>query len=194
MPRDNESTINRTLSPAGRISGPDPLPATFSRRLAATIIDHLIVWTVVAPVAVSVYPLVYPGDPNRDMLPVVLLISAAVVLVLYYWLFTGLTGQTIGKKLLKTKVVNTRGKRPGLVRALWRETMGRGVMLISILVEGLFLIISNMSAYTLSTTTLITYPEKGYRKPLDREPVNVLGFYDRLSGTRVVKTGRSNRG
>jgi hypothetical protein len=72
--------------------------------------------------------------------------------------------------------------------------VGRGVMLISVLVEGLFLIISNMTAYTLSTTTLITYPEKGYRKPLDREPVNVLSFYDRLTGTRVVKTSRHSRG
>lgn len=45
--------------------------------------------------------------------------------LLYYWLFTGLRGQTPGKMALGIKVVNARGDRPGLGGAALREILGK---------------------------------------------------------------------
>ena len=44
---------------------------------------------------------------------------------LYYWLFTGLQGQTPGKKVVGIKVVNGQGNIPGLGRAFLREVVGK---------------------------------------------------------------------
>ncbi len=46
-------------------------------------------------------------------------------LLLYYWLFTGLKGQTPGKMALGIKVVNARGERPSLGDAALREIAGK---------------------------------------------------------------------
>lgn len=45
--------------------------------------------------------------------------------LLYYWLFTGLRGQTPGKMALGIKVVNAQGDRPGLGVAAMREILGK---------------------------------------------------------------------
>ena len=44
---------------------------------------------------------------------------------LYYWLFTGLKGQTPGKMAVGIKVVNAEGSIPGLVTAALREILGK---------------------------------------------------------------------
>ncbi len=44
---------------------------------------------------------------------------------LYYWLFTGLKGQTLGKMAVGIKVVNAAGSVPGLGRAALREIPGK---------------------------------------------------------------------
>ena len=44
---------------------------------------------------------------------------------LYFWLFTGLKGQTPGKMLLGIKVVDAQGEKPGLGIAALREIVGR---------------------------------------------------------------------
>lgn len=48
-----------------------------------------------------------------------------LVPLLYYWLFTGLRGQTPGKMALGIKVVNAQGNRPGLGYAALREILGK---------------------------------------------------------------------
>jgi hypothetical protein len=98
-----------------------------------------------------------------------------------------LKGQTLGKKLLGIRVVDRGGGRPGWARVLWRETLGRALMLSALCVSLLLYALSNMVAYSYDATTANTYPERGYRKSSDREPLDVLGFYDRLTGTYVVK-------
>jgi uncharacterized RDD family membrane protein YckC len=47
------------------------------------------------------------------------------ILCLYYWLFTGLRGQTLGKMAVGIKVVNAQGSVPGLGRAALREIPGK---------------------------------------------------------------------
>ncbi len=44
---------------------------------------------------------------------------------LYYWLFTGLKGQTIGKMAVGIKVVDTKGAMPGLGIVALREIPGK---------------------------------------------------------------------
>ena len=48
-----------------------------------------------------------------------------LTLLLYYWLFTGLKGQTPGKMLVGIKVIDNRGNKPGLVVAALREIPGK---------------------------------------------------------------------
>lgn len=45
--------------------------------------------------------------------------------LLYYWLFTGLKGQTLGKMLVGIKVIDAHGNRPGLATAALREILGK---------------------------------------------------------------------
>ena len=49
---------------------------------------------------------------------------------LYFWLFTGLTGQTPGKMLIGIKVVDEQGNVPGLGRAALREIVGKPISTI----------------------------------------------------------------
>ena len=45
----------------------------------------------------------------------------------YYWLFTGLRGQTPGKMVVGVKVVDEHGAVPGLGRAALREVVGKPI-------------------------------------------------------------------
>jgi uncharacterized RDD family membrane protein YckC len=51
--------------------------------------------------------------------------SGMVVVWLYFWLFTGLKGQTPGKMAVGIKVVNAGGTLPGLGIAALREILGK---------------------------------------------------------------------
>ena len=57
----------------------------------------------------------------------------ALLSVLYYVLFTGLKGQTLGKMALGIKVVDAKGDVPGVGRAALREIVGKFVSAIVIL-------------------------------------------------------------
>ncbi len=50
----------------------------------------------------------------------------------YFVLLTGLRGQTLGKMLLRIKVVDEAGQAPGLGRALLRESLGKFVSTIAL--------------------------------------------------------------
>ena len=63
-----------------------------------------------------------------------------LLLWLYYWLFTGLRGQTLGKMVFGIKVVNAEGSIPGLGIAALREIPGKIVSFI-VLCLGFFWII-----------------------------------------------------
>ena len=59
-------------------------------------------------------------------------VSAIIIPWLYYWLFTGLKGQTLGKMAVGIKVVNAEGSVPGLGIAALREILGKIVSSIVI--------------------------------------------------------------
>ena len=83
--------------------------------------------------------------------------------LLYYVLFTGLTGQTPGKMALGIQVVNLRYEVPGVPRAILREVLGKLVSTVVILL-GFFWI--------------------GW----DRHK---RGWHDHISGTYVIRKQRN---
>jgi uncharacterized RDD family membrane protein YckC len=87
--------------------------AGFGRRLAAVLVDGLIVGA-----AGGLLGLLAPDSGG---------VQALVVLgsVLYYVLFIGVRGQTPGKMALGIKVVGPDGGPPGAVRAFVREVVGK---------------------------------------------------------------------
>ena len=63
-----------------------------------------------------------------------------LLLWLYYWLFTGLKGQTLGKMAVGIKVVNAEGSLPGLGSAALREIPGKILSTIAICLGFLWII------------------------------------------------------
>lgn len=59
---------------------------------------------------------------------------------LYYWLFTGLKGQTLGKMAVGIRVVNAEGSIPGLGSAALREIPGKILSTIAIYLGFLWII------------------------------------------------------
>ncbi len=92
-------------------------------RFGAAIIDTIIVWLFYGVLSSLAY-----------ILPVVSWFPVSVISLvgplLYYWLFTGLKGQTPGKIAVGIKVVNAQGNRPGLASAALREILGKLVSAI----------------------------------------------------------------
>jgi uncharacterized RDD family membrane protein YckC len=86
-------------------------------RLAAAIIDILVVAFISAVVPLGI-----------------------LLFWLYYWLFTGLKGQTLGKMAVGIKVVNAAGYVPGLGCAALREIPGKILSSIAICLGFLWVI------------------------------------------------------
>lgn len=55
-----------------------------------------------------------------------------IILVLYFWLFTSLRGQTPGKIIMRIKVVNKTGNKPGPFFTVLREIFGKAISIILI--------------------------------------------------------------
>ena len=154
------ATLVTTVEPPAPVAVPAPQPVApaeagehmgFLIRFGAWIIDFVIVSLVSFPLSRFTYMLV-PMGVFGFLLP-----------LLYYWLFTGLKGQTSGKMLLGIKVVTAQGDIPGLGVAAMREILGK---LISAIVIGIgFLWIA-----------------------WDREK---QGWHDKIAGTYVVKVAKA---
>lgn len=103
-----------------------PLPVAPEPRIAPIVaVEYIGFWirlvaAVVDAIVVSLLSFALSG----------LLLPLLVVLLLYYWLFTGLKGQTLGKMLVGIKVVDAQGNRPGLASAALREILGKLVSAI----------------------------------------------------------------
>ena len=94
-------------------------------RFAAAIIDYLVIMAI-SSLFLSLHEV---GG-----------VSAIFVSWLYYWLFTGLKGQTLGKMAVGIKVVDAAGSVPGLGRAALREIPGKILSTIAIYLGFLWVI------------------------------------------------------
>ena len=117
-------TTVEPLSPAA-VSSPPPEAVEYMGfwiRFGASIIDGIVVLLI---------SFVLPGPAGA---------FGILLLWLYYWLFTGLKGQTLGKMAFGIKVVNAQGDRPGLGVAALREVLGKTVSVIALYIGFLWII------------------------------------------------------
>ncbi len=116
---------------------------------------------------------------------------------LYCWLFTGVRGQTLGKTVLRIRVIRGEEDRPGLGGAALRELVGKLVLLI-LLVGPLYLL----------GAAVVLVLEVGFEIPVPfwlifiAVPLGLAGFlwsiwdprkqgwHDKIAGTYVARTAR----
>ncbi len=96
-------------------------PATYENmgfwvRFAAYIIDDIVISVVTFALSFSAIGV----------------FVSILINFLYYWLFTGLKGQTLGKMALGIKVVDENGNIPGLGKAAMREIVGKFVCILTL--------------------------------------------------------------
>jgi len=124
------ATIEQPAPAVAPGAGPAAPEATveymgFWIRLAAAVIDYLVILAV---------------SSLLSFLHALGGVFAILVYFLYYWLFTGLKGQTPGKMAVGIKVVNAAGSVPGLGRAALREIPGKILSAIAIYLGFLWVI------------------------------------------------------
>ena len=91
----------------------------FWERFIAAIIDVVAVWAISYALSLLI------GVLTSSYLFSYWYFNPFFILLLYYWLFTGLRGQTPGKMIVCIKVVDSYGNKPGLVIAALREIPGK---------------------------------------------------------------------
>jgi uncharacterized RDD family membrane protein YckC len=101
-------------------------------RLAAAVLDGIII------IFISFFALSRFGFFGFGFLNI--MFPFPLVYWLYYWLFTGLKGQTLGKMAVGIKVVDETGAMPGLGVAALREIPGKIISTIVICVGFLWII------------------------------------------------------
>lgn len=143
-----------TLEAAVELPSPGATTAAahmgFWIRFGAAIIDGIVISLISS--VISYFLVGIPYSP-------VLFIVWLPLLWLYYWLFTGLRGQTPGKMAVGIKVVDAQGDRPGLGGAALREVLGKLISTIVLYVGFLWI-------------------------AWDKQK---QGWHDRIAGTHVIK-------
>jgi len=115
--------------------------ASFWLRLVAFSIDSFVLFIVYMALSVLRVVAELAQLAGGGTLPV--FVASALILLtpsLYYWLMTGLRGQTLGKMVVGIRVVNNRGTKPGLARAALRESIGKTISTV-VLFLGFFWVI-----------------------------------------------------
>ena len=110
--------------PIGWFLPAEPEYMGFWIRAAAGFIDVVVITLVsrmIKAIAISSLPL--PMDLIAELI-------APIVYLVYYVVLTGLRGQTLGKMALGIMVVYERDKPPGILRAAFREILGKFVSYI----------------------------------------------------------------
>lgn len=104
-------------------------------RFGAAIIDSVVVWAIS-----SVLSYFLLADIVGYRFSLLASIFWFPIPWLYYWLFTGLKGQTLGKMAVGIKVVNAEGYMPGLGTAALREVLGKFISIIALYLGFLWII------------------------------------------------------
>jgi uncharacterized RDD family membrane protein YckC len=111
-------------------------------RFVAFIIDSIIVGGIYSLFYFLLYAVVF-ADLYTPLLSVFWFPIPWLLPYLYYWLFIGLRGQTLGKMAVGIKVVNAKGEKPGLGLAALREILGKLISSIVIYLGYLWIAFDN---------------------------------------------------
>ncbi len=136
-------------------------PADLGSRLLALVVDGLVVLALTAPIA-----LVTVATADRAPGPV----EVALLWFVYRTIADG-TGGSLGKRLLRLRVVGSRGPRPGLGAGATRNLWGLSSLLPAVLGPA----VGNALAVAVSVAIAISIA----RDPQER------GWHDRVAGTCV---------
>jgi uncharacterized RDD family membrane protein YckC len=101
--------------------------AGFWIRFAACLIDILIISAAASVFRFGLSLPMLAGSGGFGITGMIWSSIAGFLPWLYWWLLTGLRGQTLGKMILNIKVVNRQGNKPGLGYAALREIIGKTV-------------------------------------------------------------------
>lgn len=109
--------------------------AGFFVRLAAFIIDSLIVGIVTLGIKIPVWcvALIFPNAFwNQGILFQLTMVDIFIYLlsVTYFVLFTYCAGATLGKKVMNLQVVNAKGEALTKMQVVYRETVGRYLSMV----------------------------------------------------------------
>jgi uncharacterized RDD family membrane protein YckC len=118
------AALSEALRPFSSIG---PTAATLASRVAAGLVDSVLVWTA-SRIVVSVVAAVMWGDLRIRILLSGL--TAALIGPAYYVLTEGLTGASVGKRLFGLRVTDAHGGRPGPGRVLARYLLFRAGALV----------------------------------------------------------------
>ena len=122
----------------------------------------------------------------------VLGIVAVVGIAAYFWLLTGILGQTLGKLALRIQVVDSQGTVPGLGRAALRELLAKHVLywlviaslVIAFLIFALSLaVVAALLALGLTVVGVLAFLWMTWDQ-------RKQGWHDKLARTYVVKKPR----
>lgn len=178
------------------------LLTTFGRRLAAFMVDVLVVKSVFALIVVATaIGLVMSYDTSHTdftfrVLPrfqIALAIINWMLMIVWFGLLEGRSGQGLGKRLMELKVVTRQGERPGYVRATIRGFFIPGCLGITLAwgidsalqgpatletVDWLIGILQALTVYLLPTALILSTmsPRNGFR-----------GLHEIATGTRVLR-------
>ncbi len=107
-----------------------PVYAGFFSRLAAFLLDSILVWLGLCVVKLPVWGIQLMVGDSVLFQPVLFTYTLFDILyylltVAYFVLMTYFCGATVGKHLMRIKVVGSQGEKPGFMDVLIRETVGR---------------------------------------------------------------------
>jgi uncharacterized RDD family membrane protein YckC len=136
-------------------------PADLGSRLVALVVDGILVVVLALPVALVVAT---NEDPATG--------GVAIPLLWFvYRAFTDGTGGSLGKRLLRLRVIGARGPRPGLGAGATRNLWGLSGLLPAVMHPA----VGNAIAVAVSVAIAISIA----RDPAER------GWHDRIAGTAV---------
>jgi uncharacterized RDD family membrane protein YckC len=127
IPTPPDQTTDTKLSPPANIRY-----AGFGR-LPAMLIDLILVIVISIPILLAIY---YPGDVDQNTSNMIF----GLVNLIYSVFFVSLKGATPGKMLLKMKIVDRNYAKPTFWRVLLRESVGKYVSGLLLLISGLMVI------------------------------------------------------
>jgi len=118
--------------------------AGFGARLAAYLVDSLLVGIALLVVRIPMFIANIIGTPDFITAPILFQFNIFDIVIyllsiLYYTLMTYYSGSTLGKKFLNLKVISANGEKLTFINVLYRETIGKYLSGIAMFV-GYFMI------------------------------------------------------